>query len=63
MRKNGAPEKVGRGKGIDLPRADIQIPFLAGRPLREAVVNQDDIVNLQIACNTCTSIEEFIQVT
>ncbi|NLE00978.1 MAG: hypothetical protein GX640_14015 [Fibrobacter sp.] len=63
MRKNGASERIVRGKGIELPRVDIQIPFMAGRPQREAVVNQDDIVNLQIACNTCNSIEEFIQVT
>jgi hypothetical protein len=63
MRKNGASEKVSRGKGIDLPRTDIQIPFLAGRPLREATVNRDDIINLVIAFNTSKSIEEFIQVT
>ena len=63
MRKNGVPEKIGTGKGSELPRPDMPIPFLAGRPQREAAIDQDDLTNLQIAFYTCKDLADFILVT
>ncbi len=40
---------------------DIPIPLLGGRPEREAIISSDDIVNLQIALHTCTSLDEFLE--
>lgn len=37
------------------------IPFLSGRPFRELIINEDDIMNLIIAMNTSHSLEEFLQ--
>jgi hypothetical protein len=37
------------------------IPFLGGRPQRSTVIGWDDIVDLKINLNTCTSVEEFIK--
>ena len=39
------------------------IPFLGGRPKRDDIIGSDDIVNLIIACNTCTTLEAFFQLT
>lgn len=39
------------------------IPFLEGRPDRDLTINSDDIVNLIIACNTCSSMEDFFAIT
>ena len=39
------------------------IPFLGGRPQRDSIINSDDIMNLIIACNTCSSLDEFFKVT
>jgi hypothetical protein len=38
------------------------IPFLGGRPERETVIGQEDIVNLSIVLNTTNSVEEFIKI-
>jgi hypothetical protein len=35
------------------------IPFLGGRPVHDTVIGADDIVNLNIALNTCSTLEEF----
>lgn len=40
-----------------------RIPFMGGRPKRDTVINSDDIINLVIACNTCSSVDEFIMDT
>jgi hypothetical protein len=63
MKKNGASEKLGRGKGLDFSRIDLHIPFLAGRPQRDYTIDQDDLTNLQIAFYTCKSLEDFFSVT
>ncbi len=63
MRKNGVPEKIGKGKGSESTRTDIQIPFLGGRPKRDSTINQDDILNLQIALFTSRTLEEFLSIT
>ncbi len=39
------------------------IPFLGGRPQRESIIGNDDIMNLLIACNTCSTLEDFFKVT
>lgn len=36
------------------------IPFLEGRPKRDAVINGEDILNLKIALNTAKNLEEFV---
>jgi hypothetical protein len=36
------------------------IPLLNGRPERERVIGEDDIMNLRIALGTATSLDAFI---
>lgn len=43
-------------------RARNEYPELSKRPERNTVINDDDIVNLQIALNTATTINEFCAV-
>lgn len=63
MRKNGTPQKVSKEKSVVLQRVEMHIPFLAGRPQRETTIDHDDYTNLQIAFNTCRSLDEFLEVT
>ncbi len=35
--------------------------LLTGRPAREREINKEDILNLKIALNSCTSLEEFLR--
>jgi hypothetical protein len=35
------------------------IPFLGGRPERQTIIGKDDILNLEITLNTCSSVDEF----
>jgi hypothetical protein len=37
------------------------IPFLGGRPKRIGIINNDDILNLEIALNTTNSVDTFIK--
>ncbi len=37
------------------------IPYLEGRPNRETAINHDDLLNLEIALNTCESVEELLK--
>jgi len=37
------------------------IPFLGGRPVREKVIGQEDMLNLRIALNTAHTVEEFVK--
>jgi hypothetical protein len=37
------------------------IPFLGGRPERQTIVNKDDILNLDITLNTCSTVDEFLK--
>jgi len=39
------------------------IPFLCGRPERERIIGKEDFMNLEIALNTCTTVEELLQHT
>jgi hypothetical protein len=36
------------------------IPFLGGRPVREAIIGKDEITNLAITLNTGATVEEFL---
>lgn len=38
------------------------IAVLSNRPERETIISEDDILNLRIALNTESSLEEFIEV-
>jgi hypothetical protein len=37
------------------------IPFMEGRPRRETPIDRDDVVNLEIALNTCKTVSEFLK--
>ncbi len=37
------------------------IPFLGGRPVRDAVINGEDIMNLTIDLWTTSSVEKFLE--
>jgi hypothetical protein len=37
------------------------IPFLSGRPERETVIGKDDLMNLEIAIGTTTTVDEFLK--
>ncbi len=39
------------------------IPLFSGRPERHKVIGHDDLVDLDILLNTCTSVEEFVAKT
>ncbi len=36
------------------------IPFLEGRPNRDGIINNEDIINLKIALNVSKSLQEFL---
>ena len=37
------------------------IPMYEGRPKREEVIGKDDVLNLEIALNTCNTVESFLE--
>ena len=37
------------------------IPFLGGRPARETVIGNEDVIDLSIALNTCRTLEELFE--
>jgi hypothetical protein len=37
-----------------------KIPFLKGRPKRENPIDHDDFINLEIALNTCKTVDELL---
>lgn len=43
----------------DVNRSDY-IPFLGGRPVREAIISHDEVVNLTIQLNTIKSVDDLI---
>ncbi len=58
-----------RPKVIDHRRVKLEsinskeyIPFLEGRPNREKIIKNDDLINLSIALNTSKSFEELLQI-
>lgn len=36
------------------------IPFLEGRPTRDGIINNEDIINLKIALNVSKNLQEFL---
>jgi hypothetical protein len=38
-----------------------RIPFLEGRPQRETSIDHDDMINLEIALNTCKTVDELLK--
>jgi len=57
------PDQVQSTEAAFYSYIEKEIPFLGGRPNRSLDINSDDIVNLVIACNTCSTLEEFFAVT
>ncbi|MBN1308696.1 MAG: hypothetical protein JXA18_12305 [Chitinispirillaceae bacterium] len=57
------PDNIINPASFDVSRVEKTIPFLGGRPDRESPIGSDDIVNLVIACNTCSTLEEFFHLT
>jgi hypothetical protein len=37
-----------------------KIPFLKGRPKRDTAIGREDCINLEIALNTCKTVEAFV---
>jgi hypothetical protein len=37
------------------------IPMYEGRPNRDTIIGKDDILNLEIALHTCTSVDTFME--
>jgi hypothetical protein len=37
------------------------IPYMEGRPKRERAIDRDDLLNLEIALNTCGNVEELLK--
>jgi hypothetical protein len=37
-----------------------KIPFLKGRPKRKTAIDRDDCINLEIAVNTCKTVNELL---
>ena len=37
------------------------IPMYEGRPKRDQVIGKDDILNLEIALHTCSSVDTFME--
>jgi len=62
MRRNEAVRRV-REKSGGIENRSVSIPFLAGRPKRDTVINLDDVTNLKIALALCTDLEDFLEVT
>lgn len=38
-----------------------RIPYMEGRPGRETAIDHDDLLNLEIALNTCETVEELLK--
>ncbi len=62
MEKNLDKKKVKDKRSIKLEnvlRADY-IPFLSGRPERDTVIGNEDLMNLEILLNTTNTVEELL---
>jgi hypothetical protein len=62
MEKNMDKKKVKDKRSIKLEnvlRADY-IPFLSGRPERDTVIGNEDLMNLEILLNTKNTVEELL---
>lgn len=63
MKKNEIPQRLEKHNAVNNAPIDTHIPFLAGRPQRDGVIDRDDLLNLQIAIYTCKSLEDFLHCT
>jgi hypothetical protein len=59
MEKQNLADNTTRPENV--PR-DGYIPFLGGRPDREAIICDDDIINLRINLNITDTVEEFLRI-
>ena len=57
------PEKINELTPSVTGWTEKNITFLGGRPERECAIGTDDIINLIIAYNTCSTFEEFFKLT
>jgi hypothetical protein len=57
------PEKITKQTPAVAPWNQKTIPFLGGRPKRDSIIAQDDVMNLIIACNTCRTFDELFELT
>jgi hypothetical protein len=57
------PDNMSNLNSAESAMVEKTIPFLGGRPIRECPIGADDVMNLLIACNTCSSFEEFYNLT
>lgn len=44
-----------------IKKSEVYYPLFTGRPERDEVVTEDEILNLVIALNTCSSADEFMK--
>ncbi|MCX7726475.1 MAG: hypothetical protein N2053_06470 [Chitinispirillaceae bacterium] len=58
-----SPESVEKRSEEETSYVEKKIPFMRGRPEREGNINSDDILNLIIAINTCSTLEELFDKT
>jgi len=63
MEKNAEKKNVIDKRSIKLENVlkPDYIPFLSGRPNRDSVIGNDDLMNLEIAFNTTNSVDEFLK--
>jgi hypothetical protein len=56
-------EKKTSSQKKEYPQVSIKrhIPFLEGRPRRETPIDRDDVINLEIALNTCKTVGELMK--
>ena len=59
MEKRNVLDK--RAVKLDHVLADDYIPWKGGRPNRQQVIAKEDIVNLKIALNTSSSLQQLIE--
>lgn len=63
MRQNGVPNKLlGWQNAFIITDEPGTIPFLTGRPERDTIISNDDIMNLKIALNVCKTLDEFLKI-
>lgn len=63
MKKHDFPQRLEKSNAVNNAPIDKHIPFLAGRPKRDCVIDRDDLLNLQIAIYTSKCLEEFLHST
>ena len=59
MERNRVHDK--RAVKLDHVLAKDYIPYKEGRPARQKVIGNEDVLNLRIALHTATSLQDFIE--